>query len=49
VTPLTSGRATRVLAELDSRFRGQLLAEIYSPDLAEVARSICLPSGTERA
>jgi len=36
VTPLTSGRVTRVLAELgQSVQRGQLLAEIYSPDLAE--------------
>src|SRR5262245_8350982 len=36
VTPLTSGRITRVLAELgQSVQRGQLLAEIYSPDLAE--------------
>ena len=36
VTPLTSGRVTRVLAELGQSFRGgQLLAEIYSPDLAE--------------
>jgi RND family efflux transporter MFP subunit len=36
VTPLTSGRVTRVVAELgQSVQRGQLLAEIYSPDLAE--------------
>jgi membrane fusion protein, heavy metal efflux system len=36
VTPLTSGRVTRVFAELgQSVQRGQLLAEIYSPDLAE--------------
>src|SRR5262249_10919856 len=36
VTPLTGGRVTRVLAELgQSVQRGQLLAEIYSPDLAE--------------
>jgi cobalt-zinc-cadmium efflux system membrane fusion protein len=36
VTPLTSGRVTRVLAELgQSVQRGQLLAEIYSPDLVE--------------
>src|SRR6185436_1781472 len=36
VTPLTSGRTTRVLAELgQSVQRGQLLAEVYSPDLAE--------------
>jgi membrane fusion protein, heavy metal efflux system len=36
VTPLASGRITRVLVELgQSVQRGQLLAEIYSPDLAE--------------
>src|SRR5262245_20749625 len=36
VTPLTSGRVTRVLSELgQSVQRGQLLAEINSPDLAE--------------
>ena len=36
VTPLASGRVTRVVAELgQSVQRGQLLAEIYSPDLAE--------------
>src|SRR5262249_15748931 len=36
VTPLTSCRITRVVAELgQSVQRGQLLAEIYSPDLAE--------------
>ncbi len=36
VTPLTAGRVTRVLAELgQSVRRGQLLAEVYSPDLAE--------------
>jgi RND family efflux transporter MFP subunit len=36
VTPLTSGRVTRVLAELGEPVRqGQLLAEIYSPDLSE--------------
>src|SRR5262249_638459 len=36
VTPLTSGRVTRVVAELgQSVQRGQLLVEIYSPDLAE--------------
>jgi RND family efflux transporter MFP subunit len=36
VTPLTSGRVTRVVAELgQSVQRGSLLAEIYSPDLAE--------------
>src|SRR5262249_5181915 len=36
VTPLTSGRVARVVAELgQSVQRGQLLAEIYSPDLAE--------------
>lgn len=36
VTPLTSGRVTRVLAELGQLVqRGQLLTEIYSPDLSE--------------
>jgi RND family efflux transporter MFP subunit len=36
VTPLVSGRVTRVLAQLGgSVHRGQALAEIFSPDLAE--------------
>lgn len=36
VTALTGGRVTQVLAELGQLVRrGQLLAEIYSPDLAE--------------
>jgi len=36
VTPLTSGRVMRVLAELGQSVRGgQLLAEIYSPELVE--------------
>ena len=36
VTPLTAGRVTRVVAELgQSVQQGQLLAEIYSPELAE--------------
>ena len=36
VTPLTNGRVTRVVAELGQSVRqGQLLAEIYSPELAE--------------
>lgn len=36
VTPLVSGRITRVLAELGARVRrGQTVAQIYSPDLAE--------------
>ena len=36
VTPVTGGRVTRVVVELGQTVRrGQLLAEIYSPDLAE--------------
>jgi cobalt-zinc-cadmium efflux system membrane fusion protein len=36
VTPLTNGRVTRVAAELGQSVQGgQLLAEIYSPELAE--------------
>ena len=36
VTPLTGGRITRVVAELGQAVQqGQLLAEIYSPELAE--------------
>ena len=36
VTPLVSGRITRVSAELGARLRrGQTLAQIYSPELAE--------------
>jgi RND family efflux transporter MFP subunit len=36
VTPLVSGRVTRVSAELGDRVRrGQTLAQIYSPELAE--------------
>ena len=36
VTPLVAGRVTRVSAELGARVRrGQTLAEIYSPELAE--------------
>ena len=36
VTPLVSGRITRVSAELGARVRrGQLLAQVYSPALAE--------------
>jgi RND family efflux transporter MFP subunit len=36
VTPLVSGRVTRVVAELGARVRrGQTLAQIYSPELAE--------------
>lgn len=36
VTPVTGGRVTRVVAELGrSVQRGQVLAELYSPDLAE--------------
>jgi RND family efflux transporter MFP subunit len=35
VTPLVAGRVTRVAAELGARVRrGQMLAEIYSPELA---------------
>jgi RND family efflux transporter MFP subunit len=37
VTPVASGRVTRVLVELGQRVRrGQALAEIFSPELAEV-------------
>jgi RND family efflux transporter MFP subunit len=37
VTPLVSGRVTRVSAELGERVRrGQAMAHIYSPELAEV-------------
>lgn len=37
VTPLVSGRITRVSAELGARVRrGQTLAQIYSPELAEI-------------
>ena len=37
VTPLVAGRVTRVAAELGARVRrGQALAQIYSPELAEV-------------
>jgi cobalt-zinc-cadmium efflux system membrane fusion protein len=36
VTPLVAGRVTRVSAELGARVRrGQLLAQIYSPELAD--------------
>ena len=36
VTPLVAGRVTRMAAELGDRVRrGQILAEIYSPELAE--------------
>ena len=36
VTPLVAGRVTRVAAELGDRVRrGQLLAQVYSPELAE--------------
>jgi len=47
VTPLTSGRVTRVLAELGQLVQpGQLLAEVYSPDLAE-ARTKFLAAAAE--
>ena len=37
VTPLVSGRITRVVAELGQRVqRGQIMAQIFSPELAEV-------------
>jgi cobalt-zinc-cadmium efflux system membrane fusion protein len=40
VTALVPGRVTRVLAELGQRVRqGQVLAELYSPDLADAQRA----------
>jgi len=39
VTPLVAGRVTRVAVELGDRVRrGQLLAEVYSPELADAQR-----------
>jgi RND family efflux transporter MFP subunit len=39
VTPLVSGRVTRVAVELGDRVRrGQVLAEVYSPELADAQR-----------
>src|SRR3954453_15135589 len=49
ITPLVGGRLTRVLAELgQSVRRGQPLAEIFSPELAEdETRLVSAPTGPE--
>jgi len=40
VTALVAGRVTRILAELGQRVRrGQVLAEVYSPELADAQRA----------
>lgn len=51
VTPLTSGRVTRVLVELGARVRrGQAMAEVFSPPLAEAqSRFLSLKGEVEAA
>ena len=50
VTPLVAGRVTRVLAELGQQVRrGQVLAEVYSPELAEAQREYISATGELRA
>jgi membrane fusion protein, heavy metal efflux system len=50
VTALVAGRITRVLAELGQHVRrGQALAEVYSPELADAQRAYISDAATLRA
>lgn len=50
VTALTAGRITRVFAELGQHVRrGQVLAELYSPELADAQRAYITTSAALRA